>query len=98
MRVLSSVRSVGRAFFGRGNQQLVRPLSVEWEWLDIIVVSSLDKLTSLSEARLLVDTGDEQLDAELARYMPIIVGSRRVVQFRVCTSTPSAYGEYDDTL
>ncbi|MDH4315992.1 MAG: ATP-NAD kinase family protein [Gammaproteobacteria bacterium] len=84
----------GQGFlFGRGNQQLSAAVIRKVGLNRIIVVSSLEKLAGLSESRLLVDTGDEQLDAELAGYIPVIVGRRRVVQFRVCSSTPVYAGK-----
>jgi predicted polyphosphate/ATP-dependent NAD kinase len=46
---------------------------------NIVIVSSLEKFAGLPGNFLLVDTGDEDVDAELAGYLPVIVSEARTV-------------------
>lgn len=74
----------GQGFvFGRGNQQISARVIREVGLANIVVVASLEKLATLSTDGLLMDTGDESLDREFAGYIPIIVGRRRTVMYRV---------------
>lgn len=79
-RIVISVVGGQGFLFGRGNQQLsarvIRAVGVE----NIIVISSMEKLTSLAEQRLLVDTGDDALDRELEGFVPVLVGYRKTLQ------------------
>jgi len=65
----------GQGFlFGRGNQQIspkvLRKIGLE----NLIIVASRTKLTSLVPRRLLVDTGDSELDDQLRDYRRVITG------------------------
>ncbi len=73
--------------FGRGNQQL-SPDVIRRVGLDnIIIVASKPKMLSLFGKALLVDTGDEKLNAELTGYRRVYVGYEDSVMFKV-TNTP----------
>mgnify|MGYP001819640758 CR=1 FL=1 len=73
--------------FGRGNQQL-SPDVIRRVGLDnIIIAASKPKMFSLFGKSLLVDTGDEALNAELTGYRRVYVGYEYSVIFKV-TSTP----------
>jgi predicted polyphosphate/ATP-dependent NAD kinase len=73
--------------FGRGNQQL-SPDVIRRVGLDnIIIAASKPKMFSLFGKSLLVDTGDEALNAELTGYRRVYVGYEDSVMFKV-TSTP----------
>jgi predicted polyphosphate/ATP-dependent NAD kinase len=73
--------------FGRGNQQL-SPDVIRRVGLDnIIIVASKPKMFSLFGKSLLVDTGDEALNAELTGYRRVYVGYEDSVMFKV-TSSP----------
>ncbi|MBX3069188.1 MAG: ATP-NAD kinase family protein [Thermomicrobiales bacterium] len=63
--------------FGRGNQQFSPEVIRRVDKSNIVVVSTLAKLTGLAGAPLLVDTGDPTLDAELAGYMRVVTGFRQ---------------------
>jgi predicted polyphosphate/ATP-dependent NAD kinase len=69
--------------FGRGNQQIgphvIRRVGRE----DVIVVATAAKLLSLTRGVMLVDTGDPELDRELAGFMRVVVGSHEETLFRV---------------
>lgn len=69
--------------FGRGNQQLspqvIRAIGRE----NIIIVATKSKLQALNGRPLLADTGDEQLNAELAGLLPIITGYHDQVLYPV---------------
>ena len=73
--------------FGRGNQQL-SPDVIRRVGLDnIIIAASKPKMLSLFGKALLVDTGDEKLNAELTGYRRVYVGYEDSVMFKV-TNTP----------
>ncbi|BDX07442.1 ATP-NAD kinase family protein [Planctobacterium marinum] len=69
--------------FGRGNQQLspavIRAVGRE----NIILVATKSKLQALNGRPLLADTGDEQLNAELAGLLPVITGYHDQVLYPV---------------
>ncbi len=70
----------GQGFlFGRGNQQLSGRV-IEAVGIDAIVaLASLEKLSSLPAKCLLVDTGEERLDAALSGYIKVLVSGVRTV-------------------
>lgn len=74
----------GQGFlFGRGNQQIgpqvIRRVGRE----NIIVVSTSDKLNALRLQPLLVDTGDDEVDALLAGHFTVITGYHERTVYRV---------------
>jgi predicted polyphosphate/ATP-dependent NAD kinase len=74
----------GQGFlFGRGNQQLsprvIRAVGTQ----NIVVVAAAEKLLALESGALLVDTGDEALDDELAGFVSVIVSAQRTMMFAV---------------
>jgi len=75
--------------FGRGNQQIsprvIRRVGVE----NIYVVATRSKLASIK--RLLVDTGDPELDRELSGYIRVIVGYN---EEKVMPVVPASSPEY----
>jgi predicted polyphosphate/ATP-dependent NAD kinase len=82
-RILVSVVGGQGYVLGRGNQQLspevIRRAGVD----NLVVVAALDKLLALDPPRLLVDTGDRELDRELSGYRRVLVGPNHSVVFPV---------------
>ncbi len=59
---------------GRGNQQ-ISPRVIKQVGIDgIIIIATKEKLLSLTNRTLLVDTGDLDLDTELTGYKKVVVG------------------------
>ena len=69
--------------FGRGNQQISSRVINEIGRKNIIVLATMEKITTLKGAPLLVDTGDEKLDKDLSGYMLVINGLGERVMLRV---------------
>jgi predicted polyphosphate/ATP-dependent NAD kinase len=71
--------------FGRGNQEL-SPAVIRRAGRDgITIIASQQKLLALEEKRLLVDTGDPQLDRDLAGYWRVVVGPQEDMVMRIET-------------
>lgn len=74
----------GQGFlFGRGNQQISPRVLQQVGRENILVVSLAEKLNALKGEPFLVDTGDASVDGMLAGYLPVIVGYREKVMYRV---------------
>jgi predicted polyphosphate/ATP-dependent NAD kinase len=74
----------GQGFlFGRGNQQLSASVLERVDPERIVVVATEAKIARLGGAPLRVDTGDQALDAGLARYTRIVVGYNREIVYPV---------------
>jgi len=66
---------------GRGNQQLSPQLIKHLGLENIHIVATKTKLKALQGRPLLVDSGDPQLDKDMARLVPVICGFHDVVLY-----------------
>jgi predicted polyphosphate/ATP-dependent NAD kinase len=74
----------GQGFiFGRGNQPISPGVLQKAGREQVVIVCTTEKLNALRGAPLLVDTGDPALDQALAGYLPVVVGYRQQVVYRV---------------
>jgi predicted polyphosphate/ATP-dependent NAD kinase len=74
----------GQGFLlGRGNQQLSPRVLERVGPENVVVVATEAKLAALGARPLLVDTGDEAMDARLAGHVRVVVGYDREVVYRV---------------
>lgn len=82
-RIVVSVVGGQGFLFGRGNQQLSPRVIRRVGKDNIVIVSSLEKLTALPWGCLLVDTGDEELDEELSGHLPVVVSGNRTAMMPI---------------
>ncbi|MGW3655092.1 ATP-NAD kinase family protein [Streptomyces sp. NPDC005151] len=77
----------GQGFLlGRGNQQISpRVLRAAGGRDHLLVLCTEQKLAALGGRPLLLDTGDDALDAELSGHLPVITGRRRTSLYRLAT-------------
>lgn len=68
---------------GRGNQQLTPDVIRRLGRDNIIIVATKSKLESLNGRPLIVDSGDPDLDAELAGLIPVVTGYHDMVLYSV---------------
>jgi predicted polyphosphate/ATP-dependent NAD kinase len=74
----------GQGFlFGRGNQQLSPRVLERVGPESVVVVATEAKLAALGGRPLLVDTGDDEMDARLAGFVRVVIGHEREVVYRI---------------
>lgn len=69
--------------FGRGNQQLSPGIIRELGMNAITVIATRKKLFDLAAGALIVDTGDAELDQQLAGYVRVVTGYHDSVMFPI---------------
>ena len=82
-RIVVSVVGGQGFLFGRGNQPLSNRVIGRVGPGNIVVLSSLEKLTALPGRCLLVDTGEAGLDEALAGYLKVFVSEMKTVMMPV---------------
>src|SRR5882724_802119 len=82
-RIVVSVIGAQGYIFGRGNQQLSAEVLRVVPKVYINVTATTEKLASLTERRLLVDSGDPEVDERLSGFMVVHTGYGRRAVMRV---------------
>lgn len=72
-------------FFGRGNQQISAPIISQIGIENITVAATMEKIASLQDSLMHVDTGDRALDAALSGWRRVITGFQTDSICRVAT-------------
>lgn len=72
--------------FGRGNQEISPAVIRRAGKAGITVIAAQEKLLALTDKRLLVDTGDTELDQELAGFWRIVVGPDEEMVMRIAAA------------
>jgi predicted polyphosphate/ATP-dependent NAD kinase len=80
--VVSIIGSQGY-IFGRGNQQISAEVIEMVGRENIYVLATMEKITTLKGAPLLVDTGDTKVDKILSGYMQVISGLGERIMLKV---------------
>jgi predicted polyphosphate/ATP-dependent NAD kinase len=83
VQIIVSVIGGQGYIFGRGNQQIAPHVIRAAGRDNIIVVATQRKLLSLTDGRLLVDTGDRQLDESLQGYIRVRTGPGQIAMMRI---------------
>lgn len=74
----------GQGFlFGRGNQQISERVQQIVGRENLLVVSTIDKITSLGGKPLLIDSGNTDVDDMFRGYVKVIVGYQRYLVYRI---------------
>ena len=69
--------------FGRGNQQLSAKVIAQIGRENIIIVATNEKLRSLHKRPMIADTGDADLDKQLAGLYPVISGYQQKTLYKL---------------
>jgi len=82
-RIITGVIGGQGFLLGRGNQQISAKVIQRVGVDNIMVVAAAEKLIALDTSRLLVDTGDRDLDAELSGFIRVHTGPGQTMMLRV---------------
>ena len=83
VRIVSGITGGQGFLFGRGNQQIAPGIIRRAGRDGLIVIAGRDKLASLALGRILLDTGDRALDAELSGFVRARCSATEWVMMRV---------------
>jgi predicted polyphosphate/ATP-dependent NAD kinase len=81
--IIVSVLGGQGSLFGRGNQQISANVIRRVGRDRITVISTVEKLISLPDGALQVDTGDPEIDALLTGHLPVVTGPDRTTLVKV---------------
>ena len=85
VRIILGVTGQQGFLLGRGNQQIGPRLIRRAGREGIHILATEDKLVSLAQPRLLVDTGDAELDEMLQGFVRVSTGSNRQMMMRIAS-------------
>jgi predicted polyphosphate/ATP-dependent NAD kinase len=80
--VITTIGGQGH-IFGRGNQQLSSKVIRQVGRENIIIIASNEKLRSLDKRPMISDTGDRDLDRQLAGLYPVVTGYQQKTLYRL---------------
>ena len=83
VRIVLGVTGQQGFLLGRGNQQIDANIIRQAGRDGLIVLATEDKLAALAQPRLLVDTGDPELDAALSGFIRVKTGAGRETMMRI---------------
>lgn len=83
VRIVLGVTGQQGFLIGRGNQQIGPDILSRAGRDGLIVLAAEDKLTTLAQPRLWVDSGDPDLDAELSGFLRVRTGRGRETMMRL---------------
>ncbi len=81
--VVTTIGGQGHVF-GRGNQQLSAKVIRQVGRENIIIIASNEKLRSLDKRPMISDTGDTDLDEQLAGLYPVVTGYQQKTLYKLC--------------
>ncbi|MBB4439931.1 MULTISPECIES: ATP-NAD kinase family protein [Rhizobium] len=81
--IVFSVLGGQGSLFGRGNQQISAEVIRRVGRDNIKIISTAEKLINLPSGALQVDTGDAEIDAIMAGYIPVITAPGRTMLVKV---------------
>ena len=85
VKIILGVTGQQGFLLGRGNQQISPALIKQAGRDGLIILATESKLTGLAQPRLLVDTGDPELDAALDGYVRVSTGANRQMIMRIAS-------------
>ncbi|MCK4834056.1 MAG: ATP-NAD kinase family protein [Gammaproteobacteria bacterium] len=80
--VVTAIGGQGHVF-GRGNQQLSSKVIRQVGRENIIIIASNEKLRSLDKRPMISDTGDSELDKQLAGLYPVVTGYQQKTLYKL---------------
>jgi predicted polyphosphate/ATP-dependent NAD kinase len=86
VRIVVTVIGGQGHIFGRGNQQFSPAVIRRVGRDNVVVAATQTKLLSLGGGPLLVDTGDEELDASFAGYVRVVTSLGQATMYRVAAA------------
>ena len=83
LRIVLGVTGQQGFLLGRGNQQIGADLVRRAGREGLMILATEEKLNKLNQPRLLVDTGEPDLDLQLAGFVRVTTGKRRKMMMRI---------------